>query len=344
MPEQSESKFLRNLVITLLVTPLLGVGLIITAVLALSSAIGEDNTTKSLENAGFGGGLADSAPIPDWLRPIITKAVEEHGCAEVTPSLIAAQLYQESTFRKNPPDGGAGAQGIAQFMPGTWQTHGIDGNGDKKKDVLDPEDAVPSQVAYDCDLAGAVRKISGDDTDNMLAAYNAGPAAVQKYNGVPPYQETQGYVRNIRALAGKWAAPIEGKGSGRVHGRVGKVIAAAKKALNTPYLWGGNCKPPFTGSNRCDCSSLVKRAWSTVGVNLPRTTYAQVKVGSEVKSVKNLKPGDLIFSVGSASSPAHVAMYAGNGEVIDAPRTGLTVRLKPLSYWKPQILRMKRVG
>ncbi|GGT28063.1 hypothetical protein GCM10010271_35080 [Streptomyces kurssanovii] len=338
MSEQAESKVLRKLVISALLAALLAFGLIISAVLALSSAIGEDNTSDALENAGFGGGLSDTKEIPDWLRPIIIDAVAEYGCAEVTPSLIAAQLYQESTFRTNPPDGGAGALGIAQFIPDTWAAEGIDGNKDGRKDPLEPKDAVPAMVSYDCKMADEIRNVPGDVVDNMLAAYNAGAYKVKKYSGVPPYEETRRYVREIRERAEKWAAPTEGK----VSGGLGKVVAGAKEALDTPYLYGGNCKPKFTGANRCDCSSLVKYAWSKVGENLPRTTYDQVKIGSKVKSVNDLRPGDLIFSDGSASRPEHVSMYIGGGDVIDAPRTGAKVRIKPLSYWKDRILIMKR--
>ncbi|MEV7465218.1 peptidoglycan DD-metalloendopeptidase family protein [Streptomyces kronopolitis] len=338
MSEEKESKLGRRLVIGLLLALLLVFGLIMTAVLSLSSAIGEDNTSSAMEDAGFGGGISDTADVPDWLRPIILNAVAKYGCTEVTPSLIAAQLFQESGFRKNPPDGGAGALGIAQFIPKTWADEGIDGNHDKEKDPLEPEDAVPAMVSYDCKLANAVRKVPGDVVDNMLAAYNAGAYAVQKYSGIPPYEETRKYVREIRERAEKWAAPTDGK----VSGGLDKVVASAKKALDTPYLFGGECKPPFTGTNRCDCSSLVKYAWSTIGVNLPRSTYDQVNIGSKVKSVKDLRPGDLLFSGGSASSPEHVAMYIGSSQAIDAPHTGATVRIKPLSYWTSQILVMKR--
>ncbi|MGW2689265.1 peptidoglycan DD-metalloendopeptidase family protein [Streptomyces sp. NPDC001414] len=338
MSEEKKSKLGRNLLIGVLVTALLGFGLILTAVLALSEAIGEDNTSQFLKNAGFGGGLADNADIPDWLRPIILDAVAQYGCTEVTPSLIAAQLFQESGFRTNPPDGGAGALGIAQFIPGTWAAEGVDGNHDGKKDPLDPKDAVPAMVSYDCKLADAVRKVPGDVVDNMLAAYNAGANAVQVYGGIPPYEETRNYVREIRERAEKWAAPADGQVSGGLE----KVVAAAKKALGTPYLFGGNCKPPFDGVNRCDCSSLVKYAWSSVGVNLPRDTYSQVGIGTKVTSLKDLRPGDLLFSGGSASAPEHVAMYIGASQAIDAPHTGATVRIKPLSYWTSQILVMKR--
>ncbi|MEU0720460.1 peptidoglycan DD-metalloendopeptidase family protein [Streptomyces lavendulocolor] len=338
MSEQGKSKALRNVLIAAILSCLLGFGLILSAVLALSSAIGEDNTSSALENAGFGGGLSDTKEIPDWLRPIILDAVARYGCAEVTPSLIAAQLYQESTFRKNPPDGGAGAMGIAQFIPSTWATEGIDANNKGGADPLDPEDAVPSMVAYDCKLADEIRSVPGDVVDNMLAAYNAGGNKVKKYGGIPPYEETRKYVREIRDRAEKWSAPMDGK----VSGGLSKVVAAAKEALNTPYVLGGSCKPPFRGAKGCDCSSLVKYAWSKVGVNLPRVTYDQVDIGTKVKSANDLRPGDLIFSGGSASSPEHVSMYIGGGEVIDAPHTGARVRIKPLSFWKGRILIMKR--
>ncbi|MDG9702579.1 C40 family peptidase [Streptomyces sp. DH37] len=123
-------------------------------------------------------------------------------------------------------------------------------------------------------------------------------------------------------------------------------MAAAQTALGTDYQWGGNCRRPFslTKNDGCDCSSLVKMAWASVGVNLPRTTYDQVKGGTKIRSTADLRAGDLIFSRGSADRPEHVAMFVGNGQVIDAPRTGLKVRIKPLSYWKSQILVMKRVG
>ncbi|MGY4967109.1 peptidoglycan DD-metalloendopeptidase family protein [Streptomyces sp. 900105245] len=338
MSEQGEFKLLRKVLIWSLAGSLFVMGLVLSGVLALSSAIGEDNTSDPLENAGFGGGLSDTKEIPDWLRPIILDAVARYGCAEVTPSLIAAQLYQESTFRLDPPDGGAHARGIAQFIPSTWADEGIDANNDGKKDILDPKDAVPSMVSYDCKLADEIRKVPGDVVDNMLAAYNAGGYAVKKAGGIPPYEETRKYVREIRDRAERWSAPMDGKTSGGL----AKVVAGAKEAYNTPYVLGGNCKPPFTGVSGCDCSSLVKYAWSKVGINLPRVTYDQVDIGTKVDSDKELRPGDLLFSGGSASSPEHVAMYIGGGEVIDAPHPGARVRITKLSFWDGRTLIRKR--
>lgn len=298
----------------------------------------------SANNTGPGGSITADAPVPDWVRKLIEKAMGK-SCPQVTASLLAAQLYTESGFRKNPPDGGAGALGIAQFIPGTWATYGVDGDGDGKKDPLNPADAIPAAVAYDCHLAEVVKKVPGDSVKNMLAAYNAGEGNVLHYNGVPPFDETRNYVEQITTLAAKWAAMADGQvplppGSGGA----ARAIAAAKTALNTPYQWGGTCKSPYRGMQGCDCSSLVQMAWGAAGVNLPRTTYDQVHSGTPVNSVSQLRPGDLLFSVGSAAVPEHVGMYIGGSQVIEAPRTGLNVRIKPLSWWQGQIVAMRHIG
>ena len=73
-------------------------------------------------------------------------------CQVVTPSIIAAQIDQESNW--NPKAGSsAGAQGIAQFMPSTWASAGKDGDGDGKADIWNPHDAIWSQGNYMCNLA-----------------------------------------------------------------------------------------------------------------------------------------------------------------------------------------------
>jgi membrane-bound lytic murein transglycosylase B len=87
-------------------------------------------------------------------------------------------------------------------MPATWKGHGLDANKDGERNILDPEDAIPSAASYDCELARDVVNVPGDKTSNMLAAYNAGAYAVRKYEGVPPYRETQGYVKDIKQKAG----------------------------------------------------------------------------------------------------------------------------------------------
>ncbi len=113
-------------------------------------------------------------------------------CPEVNANLLAAQAKIESIKfnpdvisgkRRSP----VGAMGVSQFMPGTWNTWG-------KGDPHDPAQAIAAQGRYMCGLA----KVVGSNHDLMLAAYNAGPGAVQKYGGVPPYKETRNYIKRIR--------------------------------------------------------------------------------------------------------------------------------------------------
>lgn len=88
--------------------------------------------------------------------------------------------------------------------------------------------------------------------------------------------------------------------------------------MGTPYIYGG------TSSSGVDCSGLVQLAAKASGIDIPRTTYDQINVGQAV-SKNNLQEGDLVFfrgSGGSASTPGHVGIYIGNGQYIQAPKTG----------------------
>ena len=99
-----------------------------------------------------------------------------------------------------------------------------------------------------------------------------------------------------------------------------KAVAFAYAQLGKPYLWGG------TGPNAYDCSGLVQAAWASAGVSIPRTTYEQWAALPHIP-MSNLQPGDLIYYNGES----HVAMYVGNGYIIDAPHTGAYVERIPES-------------
>jgi len=95
------------------------------------------------------------------------------------------------------------------------------------------------------------------------------------------------------------------------------VLAFARAQIGDPYLWGGN------GPDRWDCSGLTVAAFRQVGVALPRTAALQQFRGQTVDGLQRAVPGDLLFY----GAPAwHVAIYAGGGRMVEAPRTGLTVR------------------
>jgi soluble lytic murein transglycosylase-like protein len=121
----------------------------------------------------------------------ITAAAKRHG---VDPALLAGLVKQESGFNPNAVSP-ADARGLTQLMPGTAAGLGV-------SDPLDPAQALDGGAKYLREQLDAF----GGDVARALAAYNAGPGAVQRYGGVPPYAETQNYVRKVQANAADFRA------------------------------------------------------------------------------------------------------------------------------------------
>lgn len=101
-----------------------------------------------------------------------------------------------------------------------------------------------------------------------------------------------------------------------------KVIAFAKKELGKPYVWGA------TGPNSYDCSGFTQAAWRTGGLELPRTTFDQVKVGTQVAK-SDMRPGDLIYFYEDVT---HVGIYVGGGQMIHASKPGDDVKYESIDY------------
>jgi cell wall-associated NlpC family hydrolase len=130
---------------------------------------------------------------------------------------------------------------------------------------------------------------------------------------------------------------------------VAQAIRFALGQLGTAYDFGGSCTDAHSPdlALHCDCSSLVQQAYRTAGVGLPRTTFAQVDVGTPVYSVGALRAGDLLFTAGSdgtSQDPGHVGMYIGDGLIVQAPHTGADVQLSTLSSWQSSIVAMRRIA
>ncbi|MFD4653353.1 C40 family peptidase [Streptomyces sp. NPDC058441] len=115
--------------------------------------------------------------------------------------------------------------------------------------------------------------------------------------------------------------------------------------LGTPYQWGGECTDPHGQDpmGRCDCSSLMQASYQAGEVSISRTTYTQVKEGKAV-SVDALKPGDLLFTRGTAEVPEHVGMFIGEGLILQAPHTGDVVKISNLADWRPDVLAARRIA
>ena len=127
------------------------------------------------------------------LDRIIFKAGEKQG---VDPRLLHAVIWQESRY-KTQALSHAGAQGLMQLIPDTAKRFGCD-------DPNDPQKNIAAGAKY---LSWLLKRFSGN-VELALAGYNAGEGAVDKYDGVPPYNETQNYVKIISKRYGKTYHPV----------------------------------------------------------------------------------------------------------------------------------------
>ena len=108
------------------------------------------------------------------------------------------------------------------------------------------------------------------------------------------------------------------------------VVAAAKKYLGTPYVFGST--DPDRG---LDCSALVQRAYRDLGIELPRTSREQARAGTKVDSLADARPGDIL----AFDSPVdHVAIYLGDNRMIAAPKPGDHVKIQSV-YERPTHIR-----
>lgn len=121
-------------------------------------------------------------------------------------------------------------------------------------------------------------------------------------------------------------SPATGTGGSNTQTRGEVALAFAKKQLGDPYEFGA------AGPDEWDCSGLTMKAWAQAGVALPHSSTAQYAIGRDVGQA-DLRLGDLVFFY---SGPSHVGIYAGNGEVIHAPKPGATVTSIKIAHmpWK----------
>jgi cell wall-associated NlpC family hydrolase len=110
--------------------------------------------------------------------------------------------------------------------------------------------------------------------------------------------------------------------SGPTTTQAGKAVAFAYAQIGCPYVYGGTGPCP----RGYDCSGLAQAAWAAAGVAIPRDSYEQW-AGLPHVSLSAIEPGDLLIYNGEG----HVAIYVGNGYIIDAPQTGMDVERIPMS-------------
>ncbi len=187
--------------------------------------------------------------------------------------------------------------------------------------VNSPPIAEPA-TGFDAALRRAAdpRQLASVTIDDMLTAYaSAGEAPPPgPYAGEAPTQVAGELVTADHAGAG---AP--------------GVLAAGERYLGTPYVWGGS--DPSVGF---DCSGFVQQVFADLGVSLPRVSADQSRAGEPVADLAAARPGDLVYWDGDGDRPNHIGIYAGDGEMLVAPRTGDVVRYQEITRTPDAIRRV----
>ena len=250
--------------------------------------------------------------VPAEYRGFIEQAAED--CPGLPAEVLAAQLQQESGF--NPTAVSlAGAQGIAQFMPGTWAAWGRDANGNGLASPFEPADAINAQGRFMCDLLRRAETsgLTGSPVELALAGYNAGWGAVLRYGGIPPFEETQEYVARITAIAAQLRAGQSG-GSFVDASAFGELPRANPHSVTEALAFADAASTgPDEWYRRCLAFVAQAYGWNHSGTRYAIDHY-RVAMPASMRhdGDRNPPPGALLFW-DTGGRAGHVALYLGGG-------------------------------
>ena len=161
-----------------------------------------------------------------------------------------------------------------------------------------------------------------------LAAVHGRISEIQSRFGIAS-RVSFGSVLANQVGAMRTASSVSGEVPNRLPAGVSPAIDLAQQHLGVPYVWGGESPAGF------DCSGLIQYVYRQLGVSLPRVAADQARAGQPVASLADAVPGDLV----AFNDPVdHIGIYAGNGLMVVAPKTGDVVKVQAI-YKEPTAIR-----
>jgi len=220
--------------------------------------------------------------------------------------------------------------GGAPIHPASEAVDGVatDEDGGPDASVYDPADAIAGAAKYLLTAGVATDPSAAIFAYNHLQSYvesvlyYAGAYAGGKFTVVSADLPSSSTVAGCATTTGSVSAVPPNQA-------VATAISYAEDQIGKPYLFGG------TGPDAFDCSGLVMMAYRTAGINIARTSQEQWVTEVRVPA-SQVEPGDLVFFAGAdgtVTSPGHVGLVIGNGEMVEAYATGFPIRIS--TYGKP---------
>ncbi|MEH7485557.1 transglycosylase SLT domain-containing protein [Priestia megaterium] len=239
--------------------------------------------------SGGGGGSVSGGNYVGKYASIIRSAAARFG---VSPALVAGIIKQESKFNPNARSP-VGATGLMQLMPATSRSMGV-------KNPRDPQQNIMGGTKY----ISQMLRMFGGNTKLGLAAYNAGPGNVKKYGGVPPFKETQNYVRIVMANARAFGAQFKGYFKGGI-----------VKMKQLAWLAEKGTEAVIPLENQRDRAlQLFKSVGEHFGFDMDALMNPQLQMAG-VSSFSNVQSA--MTSMSNKVSPEGLKLQGNSGQVIE---------------------------
>ncbi|MEW1959770.1 C40 family peptidase [Kineococcus sp. NPDC059986] len=234
-------------------------------------------------------------------------------------------------FRANEPS-------VGEYVDSVLKRAGSAGGGGMTSPLIG---SVPNEVVDNTAKESAIESLvptSGDPYGMMAASIGAGNTApgIEAGSRSPGFDAVAASAQGSAAQkAAAQAIPsvmdegtynqLAGIGTGDTTGKRAAIIALGKQYLGTMYKWGGAAPGGF------DCSGLLYYIFKENGITLPRVSFQQATSGKRT-ALSDLKAGDLVAWDNSPRNPGadHIALYLGNGQILEAPKAGVPVRIRSL--------------